>query len=62
MLGDSVNTTARLASQAGAGEILISDASYSASGLELQGLEHRLLELKGKSGPIGVHILRVDQN
>src|SRR5574341_608245 len=34
-LGDNVNIAARLASQAGAGEILISDASYSAAGLDL---------------------------
>jgi adenylate cyclase len=61
-LGDNVNITARLASQAGAGEILISDASYSASGLDIHGLEHRQLELKGKSEPIGVHVLRVAQD
>jgi len=58
-LGDHVNITARLASQAGAGEILISDASYSASQLDLENLEYRQLELKGKSEPIGVHILNV---
>jgi adenylate cyclase len=60
-LGDNVNITARLASQAGSGEILISDASYSAAGLDLHGLEHRSLELKGKSEPIGVQVLRVMQ-
>jgi adenylate cyclase len=60
-LGDNVNITARLASQAGTGEILISDASYSAAGLELRDLEHRHLDLKGKSEPIGVHVLRVVQ-
>jgi adenylate cyclase len=58
-LGDNVNITARLASQANAGEILISDASFSAAGLDIQGLEHRHLDLKGKSEPIGVHVLRV---
>lgn len=58
-LGDNVNITARLASQAGAGEVLISDASYSASKLDLENLEYRQLELKGKSEPIGVHILSV---
>lgn len=61
-LGDSVNTTARLASQAGAGEILVSDAAYSAAGLDLKDLEHRRLGLKGKSEPIGVHVLRADQS
>lgn len=58
-LGDHVNTTARLASQAGAGEILISDATFSAARLDMKNLEHRHLELKGKSEPIGVHVLRV---
>ena len=58
-LGDSVNITARLASEAGSGEILISDAAYSASNAALEHLEHRQLELKGKTEPIGVHVLRV---
>jgi adenylate cyclase len=58
-LGDNVNITARLASNADAGEILISDASYSASKLDLGNLEQRQLELKGKSKSIGVHILQV---
>lgn len=56
-LGDSVNTTARLASSAAAGEILVSDATCSAAGLDITGLEHRQLELKGKSEPIGIHVL-----
>ena len=57
-LGDNVNITARLASQAGAGEILVSDASFVAANLQLEELEHRQLELKGKSEPIGVHVLQ----
>ncbi len=61
-LGDNVNVTARLASQAGLGEILISDAAYSASKLDVGSLERRQLELKGKSEPIGVHVLRVTQD
>jgi adenylate cyclase len=60
-LGDNVNITARLASQAGAGEILISDATCAAAGFEGKGLEHRHLSLKGKSEPIGVCILRADK-
>lgn len=59
-LGDHVNIAARLASQAGAGEILISEAAYSASGLELENLAHRQLDLKGKSESIRVHILGVN--
>lgn len=58
-LGDNVNITARLASEAGPGEILISDAAYSAANLSLGELEHRQLDLKGKSEPIGVHVLQV---
>src|SRR5215208_1246076 len=58
-LGDNVNITARLASNAGAGEILISDATYSAAGLTTGNLERRQMELKGKNEPIDVHVLRV---
>jgi len=39
--------------------VLISDAAYSASGLDLGDLERRQLELKGKSEPTGVRVLRV---
>jgi adenylate cyclase len=61
-LGDNVNITARLASKAGAGEILISDAAYAHSRMELGSLEHRQLELKGKSEATGVHVLRVKKS
>lgn len=58
-LGDAVNITARLASLAGPGEILISDAAYGAARLDLGDLEHRNLQLKGRSEPVGVRVLRV---
>lgn len=58
-LGDNVNITARLASQAGPGEILISDAAHTAAGLDLGELERRELELKGKSESTGVRVLRI---
>jgi adenylate cyclase len=61
-LGDSVNVAARLASNAKAGEVLISDAAYTASGLNLGELEQRQLELKGKSEPTSVRVLRVAVN
>lgn len=61
-LGDNVNVTARLASEAGAGEILVSDASCSAANLNVEDLEHRQMELKGRSEPIGVRVLRVKHN
>jgi adenylate cyclase len=58
-LGDNVNITARLASLAGPGEVLISEAAYTASGLDLGELESRQLELKGKQTLTGVRVLHV---
>ena len=58
-LGDNVNVTARLASKAASGEALISDATYNAAQLDLGNLEHRQLELKGKSEPICARVLQV---
>ena len=57
-LGDNVNITARLASRAGAGEALISEVAYTADGLNLGNLEQRQLELKGKSEPVSVRVLK----
>ena len=57
-LGDNVNITARLASRAGSGQALISDAAYTAAGLNLGNLEERQLELKGKSELISVRVLK----
>jgi adenylate cyclase len=57
-LGDTVNTTSRLASAAHAGEILVSAETARAAGLD-PGLEHRRLELKGKEGTTEVVTLTV---
>ncbi len=59
MLGDPVNTTARLASQAGTGELLVSTDAATAAGLDT-GLERRSLDLKGKAQATEVVTLRVD--
>jgi adenylate cyclase len=56
-LGDTVNTTARLASVANGGEILVTTAAAEAAGLDI-GLERRSLELKGKEFPTEVVVLR----
>lgn len=61
-LGDNVNITARLASEAGPGQILISEATCSAAHLAPGNLEHRQMELKGKSEPIGVYVLQAAQH
>jgi adenylate cyclase len=47
-VGDAMNTTARLASLARAGEILVTTAAARAAGLD-PGLETHALELKGKT-------------
>ncbi len=57
-LGDNVNTTARITSKAGSGEVLVSDVAYTTAGLDLGDLEQRQLELKGKSEPISVRVLQ----
>jgi adenylate cyclase len=58
-LGDDVNLTARLASVASAGEILITDGARAAAGLPTEGLESRRLDLKGRSEPVDAWLLRV---
>ncbi len=57
-LGDAVNVTVRLASNAAGGEILVSEAALAAAGIPADGLARRRLELKGRSEPIGVRVLR----
>lgn len=47
-LGDTVNVTARLASLAKAGEILLTVEGATAAGLDVDALPHQRLELKGK--------------
>jgi adenylate cyclase len=49
-VGDIVNTTARLAAVADAGEVLVSVAAATAAGLD-PGLALRILDLKGKQAP-----------
>jgi adenylate cyclase len=56
-LGDNVNIAARLASNAGMGEVLISEDTYEAARIKREGLEKRELELKGKSESTTVRVL-----
>jgi adenylate cyclase len=55
-VGDSVNTTARLASAAGAGEILVSAPAADAAGLDTSGLEPRTLELRGRDEAVAAWV------
>jgi adenylate cyclase len=56
-LGDEVNTAARLASQAAAGEIIISEQAIQATGIDGSELEARQLQLKGIRDPVHVRVL-----
>jgi adenylate cyclase len=56
-LGDPVNIAARLASSAGAGEIIVSTASAEASGLDTDGLESRSLDLRGRDESVSAWVL-----
>ena len=58
VVGDTVNTAARLASRAEAGEILVSLGAAAAAGLDPT-LERRSLELKGKAEATEVVALRI---
>lgn len=58
-LGDDVNLTARLASLAQAGEILVTESARTAAGVSAGSLEPRHLELKGRSAPVDAWLLRV---
>jgi adenylate cyclase len=55
--GEEVNMTARLASKAGVGEIIVSEPALKASGTDGSQLEARTLELKGISEPVTVRVM-----
>jgi adenylate cyclase len=57
VLGDTANTAARLASLAGAGQVVLSEVTRAASGLEEAGMESRQLQLKGRREPVAAWIL-----
>jgi adenylate cyclase len=57
-LGDAVNTTARLAGEAAAGELLVSIDAATAAGLRLQDHDRRTLDVRGRTEPIEVISLR----
>jgi class 3 adenylate cyclase len=57
ILGDSANIGARLAAQAGPGEIYVSRATAEAAGLNTSSLQHHLLELKGRKQPVDAFVL-----
>jgi adenylate cyclase len=56
-LGDTVNIAARLGSDAGAGELLITDSAWRAAG-RTDAADRRELIVKGRQEPLGVVVLR----
>ncbi len=57
-LGDPVNTAARLASIAGAGEALLSETVYQNVEQQFPNLECRTLSIRGKEAMVDVRVLR----
>jgi adenylate cyclase len=58
-LGEEVNTAARLASEAAAGELLASHAAMREAGLQIVDYPQRELSLKGISAAVPVSVLKV---
>jgi adenylate cyclase len=56
-LGDAVNTTARLTSAAGVGELLVSVAAAEAAGPIVTATERRTLEVRGRDATVDVIVL-----
>ena len=58
-LGDVVNITARLASEAAAGELLVTISAATAAGeLDASAVEHRTLSIRGRSDAVEVVAVR----
>jgi adenylate cyclase len=55
--GEEVNMTARLASKAAVGEIVVSEPALQKAGIDGSTLETRTLELKGISEPVPVRVI-----
>jgi adenylate cyclase len=58
ILGDAVNTAARLASLAKTGEVIASDDAIRSAGLSTAGLESRRLQLRGRTQAVDAWALR----
>ena len=59
-LGDTVNTTARLASLAAAGELLVSVAAAERAGFESTALDRRTVDVRGREAGLEVYTIRAD--
>ncbi len=61
VIGDTVNTAARLQALAGPGEVLVTDETYQAVSANFGASEARMLELKGKEAPLLAHLLKNEE-
>lgn len=57
--GNAGNTASRLATQAAAGEIVISEDTAQKAGIDIANLEKRTLKLKAKSVPMNVWVMQL---
>ena len=56
-LGDPVNVAARLSGVAQAGELLVTEGAANAGGLTTDGLDRRVLELRGHEQPVAAWVV-----
>ncbi len=56
-LGDTVNTAARLQSEASAGQIVVSESVYTGVASEYPGVISKQIDLRGKEEQFGVRVL-----
>lgn len=61
VIGDVVNTAARLQAAAGPGEVLTTEETYRQVAQRFADAPQRILEVKGKSAPLAVRVLRYGQ-
>jgi adenylate cyclase len=59
-LGDTVNAAARLASEAQAGELIVSEAALEVAGFRLDGSERRELRLRGREALLPVRVAHLE--
>ena len=58
VIGDTVNTAARLQEAALPGEVLVAEGTFEAVAPQFPDAPHRTLELKGKSEEVAIRVLR----
>ena len=58
VIGDTVNTAARLQEAALPGEVLVAEETYKAVAPHFPDAPHRILDLKGKAGEVTIRVLR----